>query len=355
MTDLYGQVYVVADQDTNSLLVATASKYEDRVKQIILELDRPVPQVLIKVLIAEVTHDNSSDLGVDFSILNTRATGQGQRIGSTFGNAAAGVANGGLVVSMLESQVQATLHALATSGKLDVLSRPYILASDNQLASISVGQIVPFVTESRLDQNSNTINTIQYQDIGISLSVTPHINPDGLVIMDVAPTISSFTQATVQISAGVNAPIFQQRGAQSRVGIKDGQTIVIGGLMEDRKNSTLSKVPILGDIPFLGLLFQRNNVTKTKTELLIFLTPHVAAAPESLKPMSIDEQKGLKLTPEAVQPGMFQEHMEGMQRGGTSPERQERSRQFQTPAGRQNPGGTESASPPSSGAPAGQQ
>ncbi|HSV15640.1 MAG TPA: type II secretion system secretin GspD, partial [Tepidisphaeraceae bacterium] len=337
MTDLLGQVYVVADQDTNSLLVATASKYEDRVKSIIQELDRPVPQVLIKVLIAEVTHDNSSDLGMDFSVLNTRASGNGQRIGSSFGNAAAGAANGGLVVSMLESQVQATLHALATSGKLDVLSRPYILASDNQQASITVGQIVPFVTESRLDQNSNTINTIQYQDIGIILNVTPHINPDGLVILDVAPQISSLTQTTIQISAGVSAPVFQLRSAQSRVGIKDNQTIVIGGLMEDRKNSTLEKVPILGDIPLLGLAFQRNQVTKTKTELLIFLTPHVAAAPEQLKPMSADEMKGLKLTPQAVQPGTFQDHMEGMQRGGGAPaEQPDRGKAYDTAPGTKN-------------------
>src|SRR5262249_46404369 len=159
---------------------------------------------------------------------------------------------------------------------------------------LTVGQIVPFITESRLDTNNNTVNTIQYQNIGIILQVTPHINPDGLVIMDVAPTISALTDTTVQISNGVTAPIFQNRSAQSRVGIKDSQTIVIGGLMQDQKTQTLEKVPLLGDIPLLGLAFQRNQVKKTKTELLIFLTPHVAAAPEALRSMSADEVKGLK-------------------------------------------------------------
>lgn len=320
ITELTGKVFVVADPDTNALLVTTASKYQKQVRKIIEILDQSVPQVLIKVLIAEVTHDNSDDLGWDFSILNTRSSGQGQRIGTAFGNAAAQTVNGGLVVSLLESQVQATLHALSTSGKLDVLSRPYILASDNQLASITVGQIVPFVTESRIDQNSNTINTVQYQDIGIILNVTPHINPDGLVILDVNPQISALTDTNIQLSPGVSSPVFQKRSADSRVAIVNGQTIVIGGLMQDQKTSTLRKVPILGDIPLLGLLFQRNQVKKTKTELLIFLTPHVAQQPDTLLPMSLEESRGTRLTPSAVTPGTFQDHMQGMKRGGGSPQ-----------------------------------
>jgi general secretion pathway protein D len=89
-------------------------------------------------------------------------------------------------------------------------------------------------------------------------------------------------------------------------------------LMQDQKNQTVTKVPLLGDIPWLGLLFQRDNVTKTKTELLIFMTPHVAAAPTRLMPMATDEMKGVHLTPGAVQPGMFQEHMQGLQLGGST-------------------------------------
>ena len=316
LADLTGQVEVVADQDTNSLLVATATKYEQRVRDIINELDRPVPQVLIKVLIAEVTHDNSDDLGLDFSVLNTRASGAGQSLSSNLGNAAAATANGGLSLSILESNLTATLHALSSAGKLDVLSRPYILASDNQEADITVGQEVPFITNSRTDDNGNLINTIQYQDIGIILTVTPHVNPDGLVIMDVSPQISSQSDQSVVIQAGVNAPVFNNRSADSRVAIKDGETIVIGGLMQDQKTQTVTKIPILGNIPLIGLLFQRNVVSKTKTELLIFMTPHVAADPGHLRPMTQDEMKGLRLTPAAVAPGIFQENLRGMERGG---------------------------------------
>jgi general secretion pathway protein D len=313
--DLVGQVEVVADSDTNSLLVLTASKYEDDVRQIIKDLDRPVPQVLIKVLIAEVTHDRSDDLGLDFSILNLS---KGLTAGSNLGNIASATAGGGLAVNLVESQITTTLHALAVADKLDVLSRPYILTSDNQEANILVGQEVPFVTDTRTDSLGQQINTIQYQDIGIILDVTPHINPDGLVVMDINPQISSQAAQSVQIQAGLNAPVFNSRSASSHVGVQDGQTIVIGGLMQDQKNQTVTKVPVLGDIPWLGLLFQRDQVTKTKTELLIFLTPHVAAAPERLTPISTDEMRGIHLTPGAVQPGTFQEHMKGLQLGGSA-------------------------------------
>jgi general secretion pathway protein D len=312
-TELTGQVYVVADLDTNSLLVTTATKYSDRVKNIIQELDRPVPQVLIKVLVCEVTHDDSVDLGMDFSVINRRPSGQGTSISSAFGNAAQTT---GLVVSMLEDKLNAQLHLLATNGKLDVLSRPYILASDNQLASITVGQEVPFITNSRTTDTGQTINTIEYQDVGIILNVTPHINPDGLVIMDVSPEISQLTGTSVPISDNASAPVIAKRSADSRVGVRNGHTIVIGGLMEDRKTSTISKVPILGDIPLIGnLLFSRTQVTKSKTELLIFLTPHVAQQPEFLQGATEQEKQGLQLTPKSVAPGKFEEHMQGMQRG----------------------------------------
>jgi general secretion pathway protein D len=314
--DLTGQVYVVADPDTNSLLITTAPKFVEKVKMIIAELDHSVPQVLIKVLLAEVSHENTSDIGVQMSFLNKRSNGLGSSVGTDFGLTKA---TGGLVVSIAEENFQATLRALATEGKVDVLSRPYILASDNQLASILVGQYVPFITDTRIDVNSNVINTVNYQNVGIILNVVPHINPDGKVIMDVAPEISALIPGNgVQISAGVTAPVFSTRSAQSRIAIENGRTIVIGGLMEDKKNTTITKVPLLGDIPVLGNLFKRTQDDKTKTELLIFLTPHVAMEASTLKDMSKDEMGGAKILPNAVAPHAFEEQLKGMQRGATT-------------------------------------
>jgi general secretion pathway protein D len=296
----------------------TSPKNFERVRQVIEELDRAVPQVLIKVLIAEVTHDNTLDYGTEFSVLNLRADGTGQSgetIGTDFGVAAA--TSGGLVVRLLETDVTATLRALERRGKLDVLSRPYILASDNQLASITVGQNVPFPTNSRTTDDGDILTSIDYRDVGILLDVVPHINPDGLVIMDVQPTISALTASTVQISEEFNAPIVNTRSALSRVSIDNGKTIVIGGLMEDRKSETIRKVPVLGDVPLLGQAFRRTERTKTKTELLIFLTPHVASSPDKLPAMSEDETRGTKLLDNAVQPGAYDFHREGLQRGAT--------------------------------------
>lgn len=324
-SDLAGQVYVVADEDTNSLLVTAATKNFERIRAILAELDRPVPQVLIKVLIAEVTHDDSIDLGAEFAALNLNAAGTvGQRYGTDFGVAAQ---NTGLLLTINESSVSAAIHALATVGKLDVLSRPYILTSDNQEAIINVGQVVPFITNSQITDTGVTNNTVQYQDVGIILDVTPHINPDGLVIMDVSQEVSALTETTVQISPTVNARVLDNRAAQSRVAVRDGQTIVIGGLMEDRKTDTVLKVPLLGDIPWLGALFRRTTKTQRKTELLIFITPHVATVPDDLKAMAEDEEAGSKVIRDAVEPGAFQEHMEGMKRGAAPRRPEEKQRQ----------------------------
>jgi type II secretory pathway component HofQ len=148
--------------------------------------------------------------------------------------------------------------------------------------------------------------------------VIPHINRDGLVIMDVAPEISALTGTQIPVSELVSAPVIAKRSAQSRVAIENGQTIVIGGLMEDRKTETVSKVPLLGDIPLLKWAFQRRQMTKSKTELLIFLTPHVAPEPKTLQGMSREETDGVKLVPEAIEPGTYQDHVQGVKRGERS-------------------------------------
>jgi general secretion pathway protein D len=312
----------VADTDTNSLVVTTSSANWPRVQAIIADLDRAVPQVLIKVLIAEVTHDRTLDLGVEFSGMNLRASGKGFTTGTDFGvqavQSAAVPGGGGFVFRLDEKNVSAAVRALAGVAKIDVLSRPYILTSDNQQAAIFIGQEVPYITESRTTDTGQTINNIDWRELGIGLQVTPHINPMGLVTLDVYPEVSSLTDSTVPISDTVKAPIFSKRYAQSRVAILDGETIVIGGLMQDNITKSIQKVPGLGDIPWIGALFQSTTQKKTKTELIIFLTPHVAIQPEDLKTMSEDEKGGLRAVPGAVEPGAFQEHMRGMERGAST-------------------------------------
>ena len=241
-SQLAGQVSVIAEPDTNSLLVRTSPKNYDSVKAILDELDRPVPQVLIKVLVAEVTHNNSNDVGVELSGLNLRASGNGQSALVDFG-----LAQPKPPAEDLSEQSRKPTSppccALQTVGKLDVLSRPYILASDNQLASIIVGQTVPIPTDSRVTDTGQTISSIQYRDIGIILNVTPHINPDGLVILDVNPEISSLSGQSVATGPGQARRSLIPARPTRRVGIIDGRTIVIGGLMEDQTTQTFASPP----------------------------------------------------------------------------------------------------------------
>jgi general secretion pathway protein D len=310
-SDMAGQVRVVADEDTNALMLMTAPRHFDKLRAIIEKLDRPTPQVLIKVLIAEVTHENDVDLGVEFSAMNLRASGRGPEAFTDFNLAPPGA--DGLTMRIVETDLTTTIRALEEIGNIDVLSRPYILTSDNRLARITVGQEVPFITDTRTTESGDTLNTIAYEDIGIILTVTPHINPDGLVVMDVSPEISSISETTVPISEFVDASVFNKRSATSRVAIGNGQTIVIGGLMQDRKEKTVRRVPLLGHIPLLGYLFRRTETMTTKTELLIFLTPHVAQDSETLASISSVQQHNADLVHDAVQPGTFQKHMDSMQ------------------------------------------
>jgi general secretion pathway protein D len=309
---LAGNVYVVADEDTNALLILTPPSNFETLRAIITELDRAIPQVLIKVLVAEVTWSDDTDIGVEFSILDTEPDGDEFSLSTDFGLDAE---TGGLIYKHVVGDVTALLRALEEVGKLDILSRPHILTSDNQTATITVGQEVPFIRNTRTTETGQTINTIEYEDIGIILEVTPHINPEGLVIMDVSPEISSTTADTVPISETVDAAVFAKRSATTRIAIRDSQTIVIGGLMEDKKTESITKVPLLGDVPLLGALFRRTEVDKEKTELLIFLTPHVAPEADRLQAMSEEEMTGVRQMKEAIAPGVFDEHMRGMKLG----------------------------------------
>jgi Flp pilus assembly secretin CpaC len=127
--------------------------------------------------------------------------------------------------------------------------------------------------------------------------------------------VSALLDSRIQISADVQAPVFSNRSAQTRVAVENNQTVVIGGLMQDQKNAVVSKIPLLGDVPWIGPLFRSTKTTKTKTELLIFLTPHVAARPDMLEAMQEDEVKHTKLIENSVAPGVFQDQMEGMHAG----------------------------------------
>ena len=302
------ETYFEADEETNTLLVMTSAKNYKRVKPIIDELDLPVGQVLIKVLFAEVVYSDSLDLGAEFSSLNLVGAGETEL---NFGGQ--GNASDTLTTQTLTSAWTVVVDALEEKGQLNVLSRPYILTSNNQLATISVVQEIPIPTDSTVANGVTQVNFEYREDIGITLDVTPSINPNGLVNMTVTPKITTRTNETLEISTGVFAEAFATRSATTKVAILDGQTIVIGGLIEDQIKDVVKKVPLLGDLPLLGGLFRHKSTSNTKTELLIFLTPTVAKDAEALTPISDKERSLSNIQNDQTVRDIYESHMRSME------------------------------------------
>ncbi|MDB6149021.1 MAG: gspD 1 [Chthoniobacter sp.] len=333
---LLGDATIQIDPETRSLIVVTDEETHTQLQKVILDLDRPKPQVLIKVVFVEVTYNKGYDVGLEASYIfdqssavaaapagtsttntvvaesGTNALGGTTTTTTTTNNAitnaattaiAAGAtkllsagSNFGLsaltegsFVRLLTDDWSATLRLLATRGKVEVLSRPSIMARNNQEAVIVVGQEVPFVTSSRTDALGQLTNTIQYDNIGIILRVTPFITSEGTVEMIVAPEISSLSSQTVPISNTASAPVITKRSAETVVVTPNGATMVIGGLMETQRIESVRKIPILGDIPILGIPFRRTVKDETKRELLIFLTPQIVNSPAAAQRVTNDE------------------------------------------------------------------
>jgi general secretion pathway protein D len=292
------------DPNTHNIIVVTDSQTAAEISNVINHLERPVPQVLLNCVFLQVQHNNSLDLGVEggwtgnagnnqvsaanifgLSGLNsvaTNFTAMGQPLGSGFPTPLSTAGSGGLY-QILGSDYQATLRALAQSGKAQVLSRPSVLASDGQPAQVIVGQYVPLVTSvSYSGVNANVpVSSIQYSDVGIILNVTPYISlADNTVEMILQPQTSAVDPTLNQtISPGVTAPYIDVTSANTVAVTPNGQTVVIGGLMENDQSSSSSKIPLLGDIPVLGNLFKSKSNSNAKKELLIFVTPHIVEAP----------------------------------------------------------------------------
>ena len=309
-----GSATISSDPETGRIIVITDDETSVHISQVISNLDIPKPQVLIKVVFLEVTYNNSSDIGIEGGFRNQTVgsgSGQGTVSGANIfgGSGLNSIATNlqfnamGLPVSaigntppgaglyqVLGQDYQATLRAIAQAGKTEVLSRPSILARNNQPATITVGQSVPLITNVRYDNFGNAINSVSYEDVGIILRVTPFISNDGTVEMIVSPEISSLTDQTVPIANGVSVPVIAKRAADTVVVTPDGHPVIIGGMMQNNKTSSESKIPLLGDIPLIGNLFKRQARNNSKTELLIFLTPHIVQAPSQLAALSEKER-----------------------------------------------------------------
>lgn len=287
-TDLTGRVTVVADPNTNSLIVLGDPDAVARLKVILDQLDKIPQQVVIETMIVEASLDSSSKLGVEWNLAQSKAfgtAGSTGNVGSNFGIKPATGTNDGFNYTLTGGNLSAYINALKSDQKFQVLSTPRIFTSNNVEATINISQSVPYVTSQRTDTNGGIIFNYAFQDVGIVLTVTPQISPSGMVTLEVTQTANELQGYTT-----FNAPIVNQREANTTVSVKDGDTIVLGGIMRKTVTATTSKVPILGDIPILGNLFKSTSKSDSKTELLVFLTPRIVRSPEDAK-ANMERQK----------------------------------------------------------------
>lgn len=279
---------VRADESLNALVIHAAPDTADILAGIVEQLDVPRAQVLVEAAIVEFTGDIDDALGVQWAIDGSRETGvggvnfndTGLSIGTVLGALATGQVPtnlpGGAILGLGDSHFGALITALSSSSNSNLLSTPTLLTLDHEPAEILVGQNVPFQTGSYTttgDGTSNPFTTIEREDIGVTLKVTPHINAGGVLRLEIEQEISSLTPSPGDIT--VADVITNKRSIKSTVLAHDGQVIVLGGLIQDDVTHTESKVPLLGDIPVIGRLFSSTRDSHVKRNLMVFLRPSV--------------------------------------------------------------------------------
>jgi general secretion pathway protein D len=282
---------VVANKETNSVIVISAPEDYEKIKKIVQELDVKRDQVLVEALIVEITLNDDQTLGFDWRVLIDTGHEADAIAQSNTGLVAESLATGGLAgltVGLLNGDipsVYAILNANKENTNFKILSTPEIVTIDNNEAMINIGEQIPFLSSSRVDENNNVIQTFDYKDIGILLKLTPHINKNGYITMDINQSIKKIVEGTSLLEN----PSVYNREINSRVTVLDRRTIVIGGLIRDDVTTVQQKVPVLGDIPILGLFFRKKSKTRVRTNLMIFLTPHIVTSDEQIQ--QITEKK----------------------------------------------------------------
>jgi general secretion pathway protein D len=292
-----GQTKIIADERTNALLIYASRDDMKTIKDIVAKLDVVLAQVLIEAVVVEVTLTTSMALGVSYletkphgfnNFLGQGALNNGNLLTPGSFNVISGATNaagnlpGGFsyLASLGNNDLEVSVTALAANGRARILQRPRIQTSHAVPASIFVGESRPYPQGSYYGGGAfGGYSTIQQLQIGVSLQVTPLINPDGLVVMDIQTEIDSF-KGNVTIQGVGDVPITSSKNASAKVAVRDHDTIMLGGLIETDKNSNNSGIPLLKDIPLLGYLFRTSSKDETRSELIVLLRPTVLPTPE---------------------------------------------------------------------------
>ncbi len=273
---LVGQTTVVSSPPSNSLVIRTAPSNIALLRETIDSLDHRPVQVLMEVTVAEVILGRGTEYGINWaSATGSASNNRGAQFGQPLVPDSLDPIQDfvGRVTRLGKIDVRAVLRAIASKSTVNVLSTPEVLAVNNREARILVGSKVPFIASTRLGNDVAIDRAVQYQDVGTQLTLIPTINDDGYVSVQLLQEVSSLSNQTV--AAALNAPVITTREASTRAIVRDGQTVVIGGLIGTSTELVNSGVPFLKDIPLLGYLFKRQTTSKNRTELAIFITPYI--------------------------------------------------------------------------------
>jgi general secretion pathway protein D len=277
-----GEITIVVDETTNALIVRAFPREYRFVLETIKKLDLYPKQVLIELFLAEITLDDTTKYGLEFSKFTDSFTKGGNLYKWSIGMGGTGTpadfTTGIRYAIEATDKLTAAVHASATDNRLKIISSPHLMASNNKEAKIQIGTSQPILTNTYTTTTTGTTTgvvegTIEYKDVGIIITVTPRISDGGLVTMDISLEISSVD--TTKLGSLDNVPVFKKKTAKTTLSISEAQTIVIGGLIEEKVDVKKSGVPLLSRIPLLGSLFGYHDNLNSKSELMLLLTPHV--------------------------------------------------------------------------------
>lgn len=298
------QPSVVAAKATNSLIINADPDDFANIEKIIKELDVLTHQVLIEALIAEVSYETTKRMGIEWAATDTfdnnRFTGgAGTNFGYIESYATTGIAPEGLSIGVYKGtltyplDVGALINLYSKEGEFNILSTPQIVTSDNQEAVINVSENIPYLKETRFIQSTSgstgdVIKSYDYKDVGITLKITPQISQDKYVRLKISQEVTKVIEGGL-----AEAPTTAKRSVDTTLIVPNKKTVVLGGLVRDDTENTLKKVPFFGDIPLLGNLFRYNSKKSTKTNLLIFITPHIMTTFEEAEAIKEGKEKSI--------------------------------------------------------------
>ncbi|MEW5822014.1 MAG: secretin N-terminal domain-containing protein [Cyanobacteriota bacterium] len=272
------------DTRTNKLIITDYPNKISEITKIITSFDEKTKQVLIDAMIVEVKPSDKFEMGIDWEYWLKKNI----RLSGSFAIPTLSVAKvvGGILADSTTENVKfkGLIDILSTIGDVKVLSSPRLVVMDNQEAKILVGTKDAYITQVMSQSGTGTTisaETVNFVDVGIKLFVTPTINKQGFVTMKIKPEVSSAETKSIKSGDRISdIPIVSTSEAETIVAVKDGVTLIIAGLKKDEKSKTVKKIPVLGDIPGLGFIFRRISESTRKTELVIFITPHIVSGDE---------------------------------------------------------------------------